>query len=229
MYGEDIDLSYRIVQGGFKNYYLADTTIIHYKGESTKKGSLNYVRVFYGAMIIFAKKHFQGQEATFFIALMQLAVWFRASLTLISGILKKINLPIIDAVLIFIGLYMLKDFWSLYYFKDIHYIQPIFLYFNTPLYISIWLSSIYFSGGYDSPVSLRRILRGVFVGTIVLSAVYGFLELALRSSRMLIVLGALWTALSLIAFRLIQYFIKNRNFRLGTEGGKKPCNNWFKS
>ena len=51
---------------------------------------------FYGAMIIFAKKHFQGQKATIFIALMQLAVWFRASLTIISGIFKKINLPIFD-------------------------------------------------------------------------------------------------------------------------------------
>ena len=58
MYGEDIDLSYRITQAGFKNYYFPETTIIHYKGESTKKGSLNYVRMFYNAMIIFAKKHF---------------------------------------------------------------------------------------------------------------------------------------------------------------------------
>ena len=59
MYGEDIDLSYRVVKGGFKNYYFADTTIIHYKGESTKKGSLNYVKTFYQAMIIFARKHFK--------------------------------------------------------------------------------------------------------------------------------------------------------------------------
>lgn len=46
MYGEDIDLSYRLTQGGWKNYYFADTSIIHYKGESTKKQSTNYVRVF---------------------------------------------------------------------------------------------------------------------------------------------------------------------------------------
>jgi GT2 family glycosyltransferase len=40
MYGEDIDLSYRITLEGYKNYYLADTSIIHYKGESTKKAAL---------------------------------------------------------------------------------------------------------------------------------------------------------------------------------------------
>ena len=46
MYGEDIDLSYRITKGGYKNYYFAASNIIHYKGESTKKSSINYVFVF---------------------------------------------------------------------------------------------------------------------------------------------------------------------------------------
>jgi GT2 family glycosyltransferase len=53
MYGEDIDLSYRITKEGYKNYYFPKTRIIHYKGESTKKSSINYVLVFYQAMIIF--------------------------------------------------------------------------------------------------------------------------------------------------------------------------------
>jgi GT2 family glycosyltransferase len=220
MYGEDIDLSYRIMQAGYKNYYFAESTIIHYKGESTKKGSLNYVKVFYGAMMIFARKHFQGQKATIFIALMQIAVWFRASLTVLGNIFKTINLPILDTILMFIGLYFLKDFWSNYYFKDPSYIKPNFLIFNAPLYIVIWLSSIYFSGGYDKPLSMRRILRGVLVGTVILSAVYGFLDLTLRSSRMLIILGAVWTALSILTLRLIEHFIKNKNLRLGTEGIK---------
>lgn len=218
MYGEDIDLSYRIVKQGFKNYYYSDTTIIHYKGESTKKGSLNYVRVFYGAMIIFAKKHFQGQEATSFIALMQGAVWFRAALTVATSLLKKIYLPILDALLILIGLYFLKNFWSNYYFDNPKHIQPIFLIVNAPIYTTLWLSMIYMSGGYDLPTSLRRILRGLFVGTFAAAAVYGFLDMSFRSSRMLIVLGALWAAIALIGLRLLLHFIKNRNFRLGTEG-----------
>ena len=63
MYGEDIDLSFRITQAGYHNYYFPETTIIHYKGESTKKGSINYVKVFYQAMIIFADKHFSKQNS----------------------------------------------------------------------------------------------------------------------------------------------------------------------
>lgn len=57
MYGEDINLSYRVTKAGYKNYYFPHTTIIHYKGESTKKTSVNYVFVFYNAMVIFARKH----------------------------------------------------------------------------------------------------------------------------------------------------------------------------
>jgi GT2 family glycosyltransferase len=57
MYGEDIDLSYRVLQAGYKNYYLP-TQILHYKGESTKKNSLKYVNAFHKAMVIFFKKHF---------------------------------------------------------------------------------------------------------------------------------------------------------------------------
>ena len=57
MYGEDIDLSYRIVQAGFDNWYLP-VSMIHYKGESTKKDSMRYVHAFYDAMLIFYRKHF---------------------------------------------------------------------------------------------------------------------------------------------------------------------------
>ena len=80
MYGEDIDLSYRIKLAGYENYYFPETTIIHYKGESTKKGSLNYVRAFYQAMIIFAQKHFTGRKARLFVAMLRVAIYLRALL-----------------------------------------------------------------------------------------------------------------------------------------------------
>lgn len=57
MYGEDIDLSYRIEKAGYRNYYLP-TPILHYKGESTTKTSYQYAKVFYDAMVIFYNKHF---------------------------------------------------------------------------------------------------------------------------------------------------------------------------
>jgi GT2 family glycosyltransferase len=71
MYGEDVDLSYRIQKAGYKNYYFAESTIVHFKGESTKKGSLNYVKMFYKAMSVFVKKHYGGTKAGMFNFLIQ--------------------------------------------------------------------------------------------------------------------------------------------------------------
>jgi GT2 family glycosyltransferase len=62
MYAEDIDMSYRVKKTGFKNYYFADTSIIHFKGESTKKTDAEYVRNFYGAMKLFVNKHYRQQN-----------------------------------------------------------------------------------------------------------------------------------------------------------------------
>jgi GT2 family glycosyltransferase len=62
MYGEDIDLSYRIQKIGLQNYYLGDTTIVHFKGESTQKKSQHYIENFYGAIKRFVDKHYSHQN-----------------------------------------------------------------------------------------------------------------------------------------------------------------------
>ena len=84
MYGEDIDLSYRIRQGEYKNFYYPEP-IIHYKGESTKK-DFKYVRNFYNAMLIFYDKHYP-QAGLFHKTLIHFAVNFRAAISAIGKIL----------------------------------------------------------------------------------------------------------------------------------------------
>ncbi|MEJ7770201.1 MAG: glycosyltransferase family 2 protein, partial [Chitinophagaceae bacterium] len=84
MYGEDIDLSYRIGQAGYKNYYLAENRIIHFKGESTQKGSFNYVKLFYNAMSIFVKKHYKQKNRL--RPLIELFIWLRAGLTAMTNV-----------------------------------------------------------------------------------------------------------------------------------------------
>jgi len=80
MYGEDIDLSYRLLKGGWQNWYLP-LDIVHYKGESTQKSSFRYVHVFYQAMLIFFRKHYG--HLSFFLSLpIKTAIYFRASLAL---------------------------------------------------------------------------------------------------------------------------------------------------
>ncbi|HEX6914401.1 MAG TPA: glycosyltransferase family 2 protein, partial [Chitinophagaceae bacterium] len=65
MYGEDIDLSYRISGAGWQNWYFADTSVIHFKGESTRRHSSRYVKMFYEAMTVFVNKHYRGRTAVF--------------------------------------------------------------------------------------------------------------------------------------------------------------------
>lgn len=217
MYGEDIDLSYRIKKAGFENYYLPDTKIIHYKGESTKKGSLNYVKTFYQAMIIFANKHFTGSSAKWFVRMLQVAIWLRAGITLVSNLIKRVRLPLSDALLIFLGLMLLKDFWALYFYQDPHYFKPPLVYVNFPLYTAVWIATIWLHGGYEEPYDLRRLVRSLAMGTLLLAAIYGFLDLEYRPSRALIVLGAAWSVFALIGWRALLHFLEFNNLRIGKE------------
>ena len=92
MYGEDIDLSYRIQKAGFKNFYFAETCLIHFKGESTKKGSINYVKMFYKAMSIFVKKHYGQNRAGLFSFFLNTSIYARASLSAIKTVGKKLSI-----------------------------------------------------------------------------------------------------------------------------------------
>lgn len=74
MYAEDIDLSYRIQKGGYKNFYFADTTIIHFKGESTAKQSAEYLNNFYGTMILFVKKHYPKFSGSLYVLLLKILI-----------------------------------------------------------------------------------------------------------------------------------------------------------
>ena len=90
MYGEDIDLSYRILKGGWENWYLP-FPIVHYKGKSTCKSDYRYVHVFYQAMLIFFRKHYSHQS--FFYTLpVKMAIYFRALIALFDLLRQKLHL-----------------------------------------------------------------------------------------------------------------------------------------
>lgn len=89
MYGEDIDLSYRLLHSGWQNWYLP-YDIIHYKGESTQKTSFRYVHVFYQAMLIFFRKHY-GHLSLFLSLPIQAAIYFRAALALMQMLTARLH------------------------------------------------------------------------------------------------------------------------------------------
>ncbi len=103
MYGEDLDLCYRVNKAGYKVYYVHSTEIIHYKGESTKRSNLNEVKVFYEAMHIFVKKYYSG--SWFLLLFLRSAIFFREMLAFLGK--KKLVIVSLLMDLIFYNLTML--------------------------------------------------------------------------------------------------------------------------
>ncbi len=205
MYGEDIDLSYKINQAGYKNVYFSETTVIHYKGESTKKGSLNYVKMFYQAMIIFARKHFRSSRKGFFVLLIRLAIYMRAVLAFVTRLFSIVKLPLIDATLLLVSMMTMKTLWIRNVKTDTHYSSSLLAGFFIA-YILIWITSIYVNGGYDKPYKPSRVMRGMLIGGMVSLAMYGLLSEEMRFSRGITVLGALFgTLLILLSRKVLQY------------------------
>jgi GT2 family glycosyltransferase len=220
MYGEDIDLSYRITLAGYKNIYFPETRIIHYKGESTKKGSLNYVKMFYNAMVIFSDKHFGKPKARFFSVIITLAVFLKAVLHLFGSFVRNAYLIVLDAILIWGGIYLIKNFWATNIKSSPDYYPLEFILIVVPAYIAIWLISMFFSGGYDRPYKVSKAVRGIFFGTVVILAVYGFIGEQYRFSRAIIILGAAWVIVEIMLTRMLIHFLKNKRWNLEGETHK---------
>ncbi len=222
MYGEDIDLSYKILKAGYKNYYFPEARIIHYKGESTKKSSVNYVVVFYQAMAIFAKTHFSQKNARLISLLINLAIYFRAFLALIKRFADRTLLPIFDALIIYGGMFFIKYYWAQsVIFPDGGDYPPLYTFLIVPLYILIWLNSVFLSGGYDRPIKLFKIFRGLFSGTVFILVTYSLLDESLRFSRALTLLGALWGYISMTGTRLSLNVLGIKGFEFGDNQNKR--------
>ena len=221
MYGEDIDMSYRLLNAGYKNIYYPETTIIHYKGESTKKGSMNYVLTFYKAMIKFARKHFSRKMAKSYAAIINLAVYFRALLSLLRRFVRNFSLPVLQAVFIFIGFYLIKPVWELYKFQGNSQYPGEYMTIVVPIYILIWLLSMFFSGAYDTPVKPSRIFKGIFTGTLIILVVYALLPESLRFSRALLLMGGAWALAASYLISLLFHLSRITGFRFELRKNKK--------
>ncbi len=228
MYGEDIDLSYRITQSGYTNHYLADTSIIHYKGESTKKSSINYVFVFYRAMAIFAKKHFSIKNARLFSNLINLAIYVRAGLAVSTRTIKHFVLPIIDSSILFVGIYYFKT----YYEREVKYIsggsypEEIEQY-GIPIIILIYLFTFLINGAYSIPTKLKSIFRGATTGSLAILIIYSLLNEEYRFSRAIVLFTVSWSLILIPFIRFILHVLKIREFektksqRIAIVGGEE--------
>ena len=218
MYGEDVDLSYRIQKAGYKNFYFAESTIIHFKGESTKRGSLNYVRLFYKAMSLFVKKHYSGSKAGVFIFLIQTAIIIRAFFSALGKLLNKIGLPILDACIILSSFAITRILWSNFIRQEINY-SPNVLFIAFPSFTALFLITAFYSGLYDKGYKQMQLIRSAAIATLVLLSVYALLPESIRFSRGILVTGIALAFVLMNAMRLL--FIRWRYLETSSENEER--------
>lgn len=216
MYGEDIDLSYRITQGGYRNFYFPKTSIIHYKGESTKKSSVNYVLVFYKAMVIFAKKHFSQKNARLLSFFIYTAIYLRAGAAILMRMIKRILLPVLDLTFIYGGLFALTNYWKMSNIDFPNYTFEIAL----PSYSILWLLSMFHQGIYDKPFKYWHALKGTVYGTLVLLVVYALLPKDFQFSRLFILVGSVWVLAYIGISRVFMHLFFGKSFSLSQTKNK---------
>ncbi len=203
MYCEDVDLSWRIKQAGYQNVYFPEATLIHYKGESTRKATLSYVRIFNEALSIFVKKHYSKRQAGLFILMINIGIVLRAVFSVFKQLFKILRMPLFDALILLTTLWLMKDFWV----REVKHIDvSVHLVLMTfPVYILIWIVSLFLNGAYDQPYRALRVVRGMLIGTVLILAYYGLLPPELRYSRAVIVLAGFTGTVILLGLHAFLY------------------------
>jgi len=211
MYGEDIDLSYRLVKAGYKNYYYPESRIIHYKGESTKKGSVNYVFVFYRAMVIFAKKHFDKGQASLFGLLIELAIYFRAGLAILRRLFGGLWQAGIDALTVFGIFYLATEWYGEVADKqfDLPFILPVQLGYTFLTVLVLLYSSVYNHG-----FRFARLFKGWLIATLVLLGFYSMLPEIYRFSRAVLLMGSTGGLIAGLLWRTLLHSIAPSIFQI---------------
>lgn len=204
MYCEDVDLSYRIQKAGYKNIYFPEADLIHYKGESTRKMTLSYVRIFNEALVTFVKKHYTKKQARLFVLFINVGIMLRAVLGAVKRVLKELHMPLFDALILLLTLWGIKDFW-VEEVKNIMPIRPSTVYVTFPVYIALWLISLYLNGAYDPPYRALKVTRGMLVGTVAILAYYGLLPPEFRFSRAIIIFSGFAGTVALLGLHEILY------------------------
>lgn len=210
MYGEDLDLCYRVQKAGYKVYYVPETKIIHYKGESTKRSSLDETKVFYGAMSLFVKKHFSSS------LLLEIVLRSAISITRFLAFMAKRKLALFAFIADFccfnVTLYLAQ---KLYYSSGIWYGFPresLLVVYSVPAMIYVFTAAIL--GVYKKDkISVLNNFPAVLSGFVLLSTLTFFIK-HYAYSRAVIIFTFILLVFTSTLWRVVVKYI----FKLGIKG-----------
>jgi GT2 family glycosyltransferase len=211
MYGEDLDLCYRIQKEGYKVFYVHSAQIIHYKGESTKRSNIDDTKLFYDAMHLFVKKHF----STSFIVeiILQTAIIFRKFFAFLGKRHFIIMSLIIDLIIFNLSLLFAEKSYSSHTKWAGFPQSTVFWVFTIPVLLQATISAL--SGVYRrESLSVLRTILAVIIGFFILSSItYFFKEFAYSRAVLLI------TYLMVFSLYIVWRAIVKLFFKVGIEGG----------
>ena len=209
MYGEDLDWCYRVQKEGYKVYYVHDTQIIHYKGESTKRSSIDETKIFYNAMHLFVKKHFASSLLVELI--LRSGIGFRNFFAFL-GKRKLVLFPvIIDFIFFDLSIYLAEKFYiHMSDWPGFHsYHLPII--YTVPAIIHIIIGSLIGVYKKDS-LSVLKNFSTIIVSFFILSAITYFFK-NLAYSRAVVIFTYILLFLVLTFWRAIAKLV----FKVGTD------------
>lgn len=211
MYGEDIDLSKRILDLGHKIVYLANTRIVHFKGESTKKASISYVSRFYNAMGIYFSKHVNKGDFNLIASSIQILIFLFGVLAYVKGFLASLIRPVLDFAISFGSFIAIKLVWANYFHHDPDYFSSSNFTTNAVTYSSVLIIGAWYFGWYDTNKKLKYFLAGLLLSLMVILFIYALLPLEYRSSRAIIFLGLVFSAIGILVFDYLLKTLFNSN------------------
>ncbi len=201
MYGEDLDWCYRVNQNGWKVFYVPTTSIIHYKGESTRRSDIDELKVFYNAMRLFVKKHHTGSSA--FEWFIYSGIYLRKIIAGFARIIKPFLVVLLDVMIvnatILIGEYIRKS--HILTFPS--YAYP-WTFIIPPLIVA---SALFVSGVYtERKLSVSRSFSAVFISYIIISSLTAFVK-EFAFSRMIILIAGGLSIILVPGWRLLLRFL----------------------
>ncbi|MBN1996045.1 glycosyltransferase [candidate division KSB1 bacterium] len=208
MYGEDLDWCFRIKQGGWNIYYVPDTQIIHFKGESSKKSPFEQRRLFYEAMRLFVKKHFNRGGAFLPSWILVLAIYMRGLLSFVSGTAKYMLRPCIDFLVM---TFSLAAAIYLRFYPEFPWrpFVPVHLFYSIILLLSLTSHGVYSRWRFSGTKSLSA----VGIGWLINSSLTFFFKQYAFSRQVVLLAGAI-NFVTIPGWRFSINWLANRNIEI---------------
>jgi O-antigen biosynthesis protein len=171
------------------------------------------VIIFYKAMQIFANKHYSNKMAGVYSLIINIAIYFRAFLSILKRSVIKTIPFCTDAVLAYSGFFILAKSWEHFWFQKPNYYPIEFFTYIIPLIIVVQLISNWISGGYKTPFVWKNAIKGIFYGAAFVLIIYALLPAEYRYSRTLIISGTFWTLFSVFISRFILSLTNQKDYQ----------------